>query len=143
MSGLHPKLLLFFCFPPTEVATCSPRLPIFQICKEATICKAAGDRKAATIKSHMRIHLNAGNDIETPVQMRDAILSCRGVPAANVVLCEYVEVSCESSAKLEEISQLRYVQFEESALRVWSAYQLDPGAGKAEYPVHIPAFGPY
>ena len=37
--------------------------------------KAAGDRKAATIKSLMRIHLNAGNDIETPVQTRYAILS--------------------------------------------------------------------
>ena len=37
--------------------------------------KASCDRQAATIKSHMRIHLNAGNDIETPAQMRDAILS--------------------------------------------------------------------
>ena len=115
----------------------------FSDLQEATSCKAAGDRKAATIKSHMRIHLNAANDIETPVQMRDAILSCRGVPAVNVVLCECVEVSCESSAKLEEISQVRNVQFEESGLRVWRAYQLDSGEGKAEYSVHIPAFGPY
>jgi len=28
--------------------------------------KGPCDRKAATIKSHMRIHLNSGNDIETP-----------------------------------------------------------------------------
>ena len=28
--------------------------------------KGTCDRKAATIKSHMRIYLNAGNDIETP-----------------------------------------------------------------------------
>ena len=75
--------------------------------------KAAGDRKAATIKSHMRIHLNAVNDVETPVQMRDAILSCGGVPAVNVALCECVEVSCDPSAKLEVISQIRNVQFEE------------------------------
>ena len=39
------------------------------------------------MKSHMRIHLNAGNDIETLVQMRDAILSCGGEPAVNVVFC--------------------------------------------------------
>ena len=89
--------------------------------------KAACDRKAATIKSHMRIHLNAGNDIETPVQMRDAILSCSGVPAVNVVLCECVEVSCEPSAKIEGISQISNVQFEESGLRVWGAYKLGPG----------------
>ena len=75
----------------------------------------------------MRIHLNAGNDIETPVQIRDTILSSGGVPAVNVVLCECVEVSCEPSAKLEGISQIRNVQFEESSVRVWRAYQLRPG----------------
>lgn len=89
--------------------------------------KAACDRQAATIKSHMRIHLNAGNDIETPAQMRDAIVSCGGVPAVNVVLCEYVEVSCEPSTKIEGISLLSNVQFEESGLRVWRAYKLGPG----------------
>ena len=60
-----------------------------------------------------------GNDIETPVQTRDAVLSCGGVPAVNIVFCECVEVSCEPSAKLEGISQIRNVQFEESGLRVW------------------------
>ena len=70
------------------------------------------------MKSDMRIHLNAGNDIETLVQMRDAILSCGGEPAVNVVFCECVEVSCESSGKLERISQIRNVQFEESGLQV-------------------------
>ena len=64
------------------------------------------------------------NDIETPVQMTDAILSCGGV---NIVLCECVEVSGEPSAKLEGISQIRNVQFEERGLRVWRAYQLGPG----------------
>ena len=52
--------------------------------------KGACDRKAATIKSHMRIYLNAGNDIETPEQMKDAILSSGGVPGVNVALCETV-----------------------------------------------------
>ena len=70
------------------------------------------------MKSHMRIRLNAGNDIETLVQLRDAILSCGGEPVVNVVFCECVEVSCESSAKLERISQIRNVQFEESGLQV-------------------------
>ena len=75
----------------------------------------------------MRIHLNAGNDIETLVQMRDAILSCGGEPAVSAVFCECVEGFCESSAKLERISQIRDVQFEESGLQIWRAYQLDPG----------------
>ena len=75
----------------------------------------------------MRIHLNAGNNTETPVQMRDAVLSCGGVPTINVAFCECVEVSCEPSAKLEGISQMRNVQFEESGLRVWRVYQLGHG----------------
>ena len=70
------------------------------------------------MKLHIRIHLNAGNDIENLVQMRDAILLCGGEPAVNVVSCECVEVSCESSAKLERIRQIRNVQFEESGLQV-------------------------
>ena len=100
--------------------------------------KAACDRKAATIKSHMRIHLNAGNDIETPVQIRDAILSCGGVPAVNVVLCECVEVSCELSAKIEGISQISNVQYEESGLRVWRAYKLGPGKQIPKAKLSIP-----
>ena len=40
----------------------------------------------------MRIYLNAGNDIETPEQIRDAILSFGGVPGVNVALCETVQV---------------------------------------------------
>ena len=35
-------------------------------------------------------YLKAGNDIETPKQMRDAILSSGGVPGVNVTLCETV-----------------------------------------------------
>ena len=35
-------------------------------------------------------YLKAGNDIETPKQMRDAILSSGGVPGVNVALCETV-----------------------------------------------------
>ena len=101
--------------------------------------KAACDRQASAIKSHMRIHLNAGNDIETPAQMRDAILSCGRVPAVNVVLCECVEVSCETSAKIKGISLIRNVQFEESGLRIWKAYKLGPGKQIPKAKLSIPS----
>ena len=39
----------------------------------------ACDRKVATIKAHMQLHLNSGYDIETPAQMFEAMLSCGGV----------------------------------------------------------------
>ena len=35
--------------------------------------KGAYDRKAATIKSYMAVHLNSGHDIETAAQMKEAI----------------------------------------------------------------------
>ena len=66
--------------------------------------KWACEGKAATIKSHMRIYLNAGNDIETPEQMREAILSSGGVPGVNVALCETVQVPTVLSSKIEGIS---------------------------------------
>ena len=38
------------------------------------------DRKAATIKSHMAVHLNSGHDIGTPLQMKEAIESFGRLP---------------------------------------------------------------
>ena len=37
--------------------------------------KGASDRKAATIKSHMKIFLNSGNNIESAEEMKNVILS--------------------------------------------------------------------
>ena len=48
--------------------------------------KGPCDRKAAKIKSHMRIHLNSGNDIETAERMKDAMLSSGGIPGVDVTL---------------------------------------------------------
>ena len=57
-----------------------------------------------------------------------------------------MEVCCDPSAKLKGISQIRNVKFEESGLgsggRIKSALERK-FQGKAEYSVHIPAFGPY
>ena len=41
--------------------------------------KGSCDRKAATIKSHMRTHLNSGHDIETASQMVTAIEAPGGI----------------------------------------------------------------
>ncbi|KAL9987537.1 hypothetical protein ACROYT_G001862 [Oculina patagonica] len=62
--------------------------------------KGACDRKAATIKSHMQIYLNEGNDIENAAQMKAAIESFGGVPG---------------------------VVYESDCLRVWRAYGIGQG----------------
>ncbi|KAK3724020.1 hypothetical protein QZH41_000588, partial [Actinostola sp. cb2023] len=49
--------------------------------------KGACDRKAAAIKSHMRLYLNSGKDIETAAQMKEAIESSEGLPSVSVTLC--------------------------------------------------------
>ena len=46
------------------------------------------DHRAATIKSHMRVILTSGNDIETPEQMFKAMLSFNGVPSLNATLLQ-------------------------------------------------------
>ena len=48
------------------------------------------------------------------------------------------EVSCELSAKLEGISQISNVQYEESGLRVWRAYKLGPGKQIPKAKLSIP-----
>ena len=49
--------------------------------------KGSCDRKAATIKSHMAIHLNSGHDIESASQMQEAIEPFAGIPGVKAVLC--------------------------------------------------------
>ena len=90
--------------------------------------KGPCDRKAATIKSHMRIHLNSGNDIETPAQMVDAILSSGGVPAVNITLCESITVPNMPLLKVEGVSLLNNVEYNDDGIRVWKAYGI--GCGK-------------
>ena len=97
--------------------------------------KGPCDRKAATIKSHMRIHLNSGNDIETPTQMKDAILSAGGVSAVNVALCESIASPDMPSLKVEGVSLLNNVRYEDDGIRVWKAYGIGSGKLiKLQYP---------
>ena len=73
--------------------------------------KGACDRKAATIKSHMNIHLNAGHDIETPSQMFEVILSSGGVPSIGVTLCESITTPPMATYKVDGVSTLSNIEF--------------------------------
>ena len=97
--------------------------------------KGPCDRKAATIKSHMRIHLNSGNDIETPTQMKDAILSSGGVSAVNVTVCESIAAPNMPSLKVEGVSLLNNIKYEDDGIHVWKAYGIGSGKLiKLQYP---------
>lgn len=87
--------------------------------------KGSCDRKAATIKSHMAVYLNSGNDIETAAQMKDAIDSFEGVSGVQVRLCGPTQGS--KKVKWPGVSLLNNIQFSEEGLKVWRAYNIGPG----------------
>ena len=72
--------------------------------------KGACDRKAATIKSHMRVFLNSGNDIKTPEQMFKAMVSFGGVPSLNVTLCEPFTSVKTRAFKIDGVSLLSNIE---------------------------------
>jgi len=117
-----------------RVITVEQRSPVVSSCKfqlnafsDPQGGKGPCNRKAATIKSHMRIHLNSRNDIETPDQMKDAILSSGGVPSVDVTLCEPMAATNITALKVPGVSLLNNIKFENNGIRVWRAYDIGPG----------------
>ena len=88
----------------------------------------ACDHKAATIKSHMRVFLNSGNDIETPEQMFKAMVSFGGVPSLNVTVCEPFSRVETPAFKIDGVSLSSNIEYSAEGIRVWRAYGI--GLGK-------------
>ena len=80
--------------------------------------KGSRDRKAATIKSHMKIYLNSGHDIETSEQMVLAMESSGGIPGVRVTLCGPQSSEKPRAIKWDGVSFF---------LRVWRAYNVGKG----------------
>ncbi|KAK3742848.1 hypothetical protein QZH41_004530 [Actinostola sp. cb2023] len=89
--------------------------------------KGACDRKAASIKSHMKIHLNAGNNIENGREMVAAMLSSGGIAGVNVTQASTSQVRESLNVKLEGVSTISNIEFTKDHLRVWKAYGIGPG----------------
>lgn len=75
----------------------------------------------------MRIHLNSGNDIETPDQMKDAILSSGVVPSVNVTLCEPMAATTITALKIP------------GGIRVWRTYEISPGKFNSRSKLNLPS----
>ena len=90
--------------------------------------KGTCDRKAAAIKSHMRVYLNQGSNIDTAKEMVDAIQSFAGVPGVDVILCSYLQIPKPSlNVKIEGVSLISNIEYNDGSLRVWGAYGIKPG----------------
>ncbi len=73
--------------------------------------KGACDRKAATIKNHMRAYLHSGHDIETAQQMKNAIEPNGGVAGVTVTLCGKQFTSSFKMTKWDGISYINNIEY--------------------------------
>ena len=89
--------------------------------------KGACDRKAASIKSHMKIYLNAGNNIETGQEMVAAMLSSGGIAGAHATLAIPPTNPRPVSVKLEGVSAISNIEYRKDHLGMWKAYGIGPG----------------
>ena len=102
--------------------------------------KGACDHKAATVKAHIRVHLNEGQDMETASQMVEAMQSSGGVPDLNVSLCErVVPPSPAGQVKLDGVSTVANVGYGNTYIRLWNAYGIGPGKKVPLLKINIPA----
>lgn len=89
--------------------------------------KGACDRKAATIKSHMRVHLNSGHDIETASQMMEAIGASGGMDGVRVTVAG-PQPCADMPLKWEGVSYINNIAYSEEGMQVWRAFGV--GSGK-------------
>ena len=91
--------------------------------------KAACDRKAATIKAHVRRYVNEGHDVQNAQELKTAILSNGGVTGVRVAVVDASFAACElPQVKLDGVSTLNNFEFSSDTLTVWRAF--DVGKGK-------------
>ena len=93
--------------------------------------KGAADRLAATCKCHIRIYLKEGHDVTTTEEMREALLSHRGVEGVRLALLPSINQSVELQ-KIPGINKLNNFQFTDGSLQAWRAYGIGPGKNIAK-----------
>ena len=74
----------------------------------------------------MKIHLNAGNSIETGREMV-ANMSPGGIPGVHTTLAIPPTFPPPVSAKLESVSAISNIEYRKDHLRVWRAHGIRPG----------------
>lgn len=87
------------------------------------------DRRIAVMKSHMRLYLNEGSDINSSSDMKRALDSYGGVKSCRVAAVN-VDVSKQvmTDHKWKGIQSLNNFEFLSTGIRVWKAF----GVGKAK-----------
>lgn len=89
--------------------------------------KGSCDRKAATIKGHIKAYVNSGKDVETAIQMKKAIESSKGVQGVRVMLCEPPEMARHEPLKWEGVSVINNISYNKDGVKVWRQYGIGKG----------------
>lgn len=89
--------------------------------------KGACDRKAATIKAHVRRYLNEGHDVVTAEDFRNAIISNGGVQGVRVAVVNGENTATPSQGKWKGISKFNNFSLTSQKATVWRAYKVGKG----------------
>ena len=88
--------------------------------------KGVVDRLAATCKNHIWTYINAGNNVTTTAEMKEALLSYGGVEGVWVAILLSIEETVELQ-KISGISKINNFLFTEDSLQAWRTYAIGPG----------------
>lgn len=91
--------------------------------------KGACDRKAASVKWHVRRFINEGNDVETAEEFQCAILSHGGLAGVRVAIVDDPHCKYDVQGKWDGISTVNNFLFDESgkSVTVWKSYDVGKG----------------
>lgn len=89
--------------------------------------KGICDRKAATIKSHVRQYINEGHDVVNAKQLQEAILSYGGVRGVKVALLDGSDITPLQTVKIVGISSLNNFEIRNKEITAWKSYGIGNG----------------
>lgn len=90
--------------------------------------KGSCDRKAATIKAHVRRYINEGHDVQTAEDFKEAILSRGGISGVRVVLVDAALKKCiQPPIKWDGVSVLHNFKYTKKGVTVWKAFNVGKG----------------
>ncbi|XP_031565193.1 uncharacterized protein LOC116300455 [Actinia tenebrosa] len=89
--------------------------------------KGSCDRKAATIKNHIKAYLNSGKDVETAEQMKIAIESLSGVNGVRAMLCDPPSVPNLVPLKWDGVSFINNISYNKNGMKVCREYGIGEG----------------
>ena len=104
--------------------------------------KGACDRKAASIKAHVRRHINEGHDVTTANEFKEAMMSCGGIKGVRIAVVDASAPSVTNAAiqvKWEGVSSQNNFRYTYGGITAWRAYGI--GTGKLVHKGGLPVQG--